>query len=155
MPSRSRRNCSAAASWATNRRMGSRTGRIVFRILLVVYVLAVLYLCFGYFRTLPSVSRYMWGFPTDKVVHFLMFLPFPLLAYGALDVRPRSFFLSLLLVAGIFAAGCVLSGGTEVVQSFLYWRSGDLRDFEADALALGISSGIVLLIETVRLIRRR
>jgi hypothetical protein len=125
------------------------------RVLFVLYLVAVAWLCFGKFSSVPDVPRSFWGIPTDKVVHFLMFLPFPLLAYGALGVRPRSFFLSLLLVAGIFAAGCVLSGGTEVVQSFLYWRSGDLRDFEADALALGISSGIVLLIETVRQIRRR
>ena len=128
----------------------------IFRIFLfVAYVCAVAWLCFGEFKPDPDMPRRLWGIPMDKVVHFLMFLPFPLLAYGALGVRPRSFFLSLLLVAGIFAAGCVLSGGTEVVQSFLYWRSGDLRDFEADALALGISSGIVLLIETVRQIRRR
>ncbi len=134
--------------------MAGRRQVWIFRVLLVIYVLAVLYLCFGYFKSLPSVSRYMWGFPTDKVVHFLMFLPFPLLAYGALGLRPRSWWGSLLLVAGIFAAGCLLSGGTEFVQSFLYWRSGDLHDFEADALALGISSAVVLLIETVRQIRR-
>ena len=128
----------------------------IFRIFLfVAYVCAVAWLCFGEFKPDPDMPRRLWGIPMDKVVHFLMFLPFPLLAYGALGVRPRSFFLSLLLVAGIFAAGLVLSGGTEVVQSYLSWRSGDLRDFEADTLALGISSGFVLLIETVRQIRRR
>ena len=63
MPYRSRRNCSAAVSWSMNRPMERRTGKLVFRILLVVYVLAVLYLCFGYFKSLPSVSRYLWGFP--------------------------------------------------------------------------------------------
>ena len=135
--------------------MQRRSHILLFRLLLVVYVLAVLYLCFGYFKSLPAVSRYLWGFETDKVVHFLMFLPFPLLVYGALGIRPRAWWGALLLVAGIFLAGCLLSGGTEIGQSFLYWRSGDLHDFKADALALGISSGIVLLLETVRLLRRR
>ena len=135
--------------------MSPRSRLLAARILSVLYLAAVIWLCFGQFDSVPDVPRSLWGIPMDKVVHFLMFLPFPLLAYGALGVRPRSFFLSLLLVAGIFAAGLVLSGGTEVVQSYLSWRSGDLRDFEADTLALGISSGIVLLIETVRQIRRR
>ena len=60
------------------------------RILFAVYLAAVAFLCFGQFSSSQDVPMDLWGIPTDKVVHFLMFFPFPLLACLAFGARlPR------------------------------------------------------------------
>ena len=119
----------------------------VARILLALYLAALLWLCFGHFDTMPDVKRYIWGIPTDKIVHFLMFFPFPILAFLAFDGYSAKPWLSVLGTVATFAAGILLAVGTEVGQARLTtYRSGDVNDFKADLLALGISSLIVLLI---------
>ena len=45
-----------------------------------------------------------------------------------------------------FLAGCAFAAATEWVQTWLSYRSGDPVDFGADALALLLSSAIVLII---------
>jgi len=121
---------------------------IAARILFVVYLAAVAWLCFGKFNSLPSVERSYWGIPTDKIVHFLMFFPFPVLAFFAFDRYTEQFWPSVLWTLGTFIAGCGLAGLTEIVQAkFLPYRMGDFQDFKADALALAISSVIVFCID--------
>ena len=101
---------------------------------------------------MPDVQRSFWGIPTDKIVHFLMFFPFPILAFLAFDGYSAKPWLSVLGTVAIFAAGILLAVGTEVGQARLTtYRSGDVNDFKADLLALGISSLIVLLINFRRL----
>ena len=58
----------------------TRKQLILARIVFAVYILAVLVLCFGKFESTEDVPMDLWGIPTDKVVHFLMFFPFPLQA---------------------------------------------------------------------------
>ena len=116
------------------------------RILFAVYLAAVLALCFGKFPSSEDVPKYLWGIPTDKIVHFLMFLPFPVLAYLAFDRYPGKPGHSVLQTALACLAGCAFAVGTELVQSRLPWRSGDPADFRADALAVGVSSIIVLIL---------
>ena len=45
-----------------------------------------------------------------------------------------------------FLAGCAFAAATEWVQTWLSYRSGDPVDFGADALAILLSSAIVLII---------
>ncbi|MBQ6761475.1 MAG: hypothetical protein IJP49_01860 [Bacteroidales bacterium] len=118
------------------------------RILLVLYLIALLWLCFGHFDSMPDVKRYYWGIPTDKIVHFLMFLPFPILSYFAFDRYTEKFWPSVLWTGVSFLAGILLAAGTEVGQAFLTsYRSGDPNDFRADLLALGISSLLVFILD--------
>ena len=49
----------------------------------------------------------------------------------------------------IFGLGCALAAGTEIVQKQLSYRTGDLKDFEADALALIVGSVFILLINFI------
>lgn len=120
----------------------------VARILLAVYLAALLWLCFGHFDAMPDVKRYIWGIPTDKIVHFLMFLPFPILAYFAFDRYKEKFWSSVLWTGVAFLAGVLLAAGTEVGQAFLTnYRSGDPDDFRADLIALGISSLLVFILD--------
>ena len=50
------------------------------RIAFAAYIVAVLVLCFAKFPSTDDVPTELWGIPMDKIVHFLMFFPLPLLA---------------------------------------------------------------------------
>lgn len=127
-----------------------RQGSLFFKALLLVYFVTVAYLCFGHFDNLPQVSRYIFGIPTDKVVHFVMFLPFPILVFLAIDRFTTKPWHSLLMMCGTFLVGCMLAAGTEYGQSLLTYRSCDVKDFRADMIALSISSLIVFIIDILK-----
>lgn len=120
--------------------------RLIARILFFLYLAAVLVLCFGRFKDVPSVPWTLLGIPSDKLVHFCMFFPFPILAFLAFDKyteTPRSTF----LFSGItFLVGVALAFGTEWGQAHLTtYRSGDPLDWLADISALFISTIIVII----------
>jgi VanZ family protein len=126
----------------------TRRQRIIARILFGVYLVAVAWLCFGHFDSMPDVPRAWWGIPMDKIVHFVMFFPFPILAYIAFDRFTEKWWTSVLFVLITFGVGALLAAGTEIGQARLTtYRSGDPNDFRADLLALGISAVIVLCID--------
>lgn len=120
--------------------------RLIARILFFLYLAAVLVLCFGQFKDAPSLPWTLLGIPSDKLVHFCMFFPFPILAFLAFDKyteTPRSTF----LFSGItFLVGVALAYGTEWGQAHLTtYRSGDPLDWVADVSALFISTLIVII----------
>lgn len=125
----------------------TRTQRTIAQIVFWVYIALVLYLCFGKFGNLNNVPRQLWGIPTDKVVHFLMFFPFPLLAFLAFDVYTDNLWKSLLFSLLTFLVGVLVAAGTEYVQSFLPYRTGDRHDLRADVIALSVSTSIVFIID--------
>lgn len=119
--------------------------KLVFRILFLLYVAGVLLLCFGKFDSTPSVPLELWGIPTDKLVHFGMFLPFPVLAYMAFGQKYITIKAALLFTGVTFIVGLLLALGTEWGQAHLTeYRSGDPWDFLADAIALATGSLLVL-----------
>lgn len=122
--------------------------RIFFGFLLLVYLAAVMYLCFYKFQSLPHIRK-IWGFPADKFVHFVMFLPFPFLMYLTFAPITRHFPKALLHILIIFGIGCSIAAGTEVIQTHLKYRTGDLMDFKADSMALAISSVFTLLMNYI------
>ena len=117
------------------------------RIVFLQYFAAVLFLCFGKFSGLSSVPRSFFGIESDKIVHFLMFLPFPILFYMAFGWRTSRPWHSILLALGILGLGTLIAVGTELVQDFIPYRASDKIDFLADFLALCISSVITLFID--------
>ena len=121
------------------------------RILFVLYLIAVAWLCFGKFSSMSDVPRSLWGIPTDKVVHFLMFFPYPVLAFFAFSPRTKTVRSSLLWTIVTFLTGCAVAGATEIIQAkLLPYRMGDLNDFKADILALAVSSALVCLIDILK-----
>ena len=110
--------------------------------LLCAYIVAVAVLCFMKPSSLPQVELDFFGIPMDKVVHFIMFLPFSILAYmtfwPADAGRIRK--LAVLLVILIFGAGMAVA--TEKIQAMTGYRSGDIMDFAADMT--GILTGAAL-----------
>ena len=124
----------------------TRRQLVIARILFAMYLVAVAVLCFGKFESSQDMPRELWGIPTDKVVHFLMFFPCPALAYLAFD-RYKGNRSSSFLWAGVaFLAGCAYAAVTELIQSRPSYRSGDPVDFQADFLALAACSVFILII---------
>ncbi len=121
--------------------------RKIFRILLVLYLISILVLCFANLSSLPDVSNTIFGIEIDKVAHFLMFLPFPALFYLSFEGKAAA-----LIGAGILA-GLSVAGTTEWVQSFLTYRSMDLADFFADTA--GLLSGALLTGAAVAIFRKK
>ena len=118
----------------------------VFQCGFVLYILAVLFLCFGKFENTPDVPWSLLGIPSDKLVHFCMFFPFPILAFLAFDrftETPKSTF----LFSGItWVLGLVLAFATEWGQAHLTdYRSGDPWDLLADGLAITLSTLVVII----------
>ena len=127
--------------------------RTIARIVFLLYIAAVLYLCFGEFSSLSEVTKRFLGFEADKVAHFLMFFPFPILFYLAFGWPTHKAWHSLVLTLCILAAGAAIAAGTELVQDFIPYRASDRADFRADFLALCGASLIILLIDLNKTIR--
>jgi len=120
--------------------------KLILRVLFFLYLAAVLFLCFGKFESTPDVPGTFLGIPTDKLVHFFMFFPFPILAFLAFDKytdTPKSTF----LFSGItWVLGMLLAFGTEWGQAHLTdYRSGDPWDLAADALSITLSTVLVII----------
>ena len=120
-----------------------KAGRIIYNVLLLAYIAAVIYLCFGRFEHIPQVPELWFNIPKDKAVHFIMFFPYVFLTYKSIGIaktattRRRWLSLSIIIVVGLLFA--IL---TEKVQGLLGYRTCDIRDFYADAL--GLLSGTLL-----------
>ena len=112
----------------------------------VLYLLAVLYLCFGKFENTPDIPWSFLGIPSDKLVHFCMFFPFPILAFLAFD-RYTETHKSTFLFSGItWLTGLALAFATEWGQAHLTdYRSGDPWDLLADGLAITLSTIVVII----------
>ena len=111
----------------------------IFRVLTLLYIIAVAVLCFAKFSAMPPSPVSIFGIPADKVVHFLMFLPFPIRRGGVVK--------TILVLVAVFIVGCALAWGTEYIQGKLPYRSMDPADFGADRLGLLCGSIIAFFIK--------
>lgn len=118
--------------------------RIIYILSFCLYILAVCYLCFARPDDIPSIEITFFGLPVDKIVHFLMFFPFPVLAFKAFDSEDSKPGRRILLIIGIGAAGTALAALTEFVQGYLSYRSEDAYDLFSDYIGLG--AGVVVVI---------
>ena len=105
----------------------------------------VAFLCFADFNDLPDIQKTILGFPADKVVHFCMFFPLPIIGYMAFGVEQDTRFRTLLAIINICAFSCIFAGVTELVQGSLPYRSEDINDFAVDCLSIGISGLLVFI----------
>ena len=124
----------------------SKTTKIISRILLLIYIGLLAYLCFGHFDHVPQIIRKFWGIEQDKVIHFCMFFPFPILAYFSVGKIFRTYGRALTFVLIVFLIGCLIGAATELGQGLTTYRSADPKDFSADALALAASSVLSFII---------
>ena len=116
--------------------------KIVSRVLLALYFLAIGVLCFSHFDSGMDLPATFWGIPQDKLAHFLMFLPYPILTALALHTSKGEPLRMILFLLCIVMAGTVIAGATELIQATTGYRESDIYDFRADCL--GIFTGSVL-----------
>lgn len=127
-----------------------RKGNIFFKLLLLLYLGTVAFLCFANFNDLPETEKTLFGIPADKITHFFMFLPFPFIAYFSMGVRKLKTGNFVAVAAAISISGLAIGAATELVQSRLAYRSGDINDFATDAAAVLSGTLIVILTHTIR-----
>lgn len=120
--------------------MDRKTIQTIFRILFCIYICAVGFLCFMKPSDMPEFGITWFGLPSDKVAHFMMFLPFPVLAFLSVRKADRSTVSRLLLIAVLFAAGAVIAAGTEILQSLTKYRSYEVKDMLTDFAGLAAGS---------------
>lgn len=126
---------------------------IAARIAFLVYFGMVLYVCFGHFDDLPDMSQPIWGIPQDKIIHFILFFPFPIIAALALDLRPARYGKAFLEAFLLLVCGLAIAAATEIGQGFTDYRDPSVWDWVADISAL-VSSSLIVLIVLLFKVRR-
>lgn len=129
----------------------NRKRSIIFSITMVLYLAAVGYLLFANFEKLSSIPRIFLGIPTDKIVHFCMFFPFPILAYLAYDQLTDTPLKAFAALVSICAIGAIFAGLTEIGQSMLPYRYEDISDFRADCLAIVLAGILTFVIDVAKM----
>lgn len=120
---------------------------ILSRILFFLYLVAVAFVCFMRPDRLPDVQKDILGIPSDKVAHFLMFFPFPILTFLSFGKPNKKPWGAVLFAFLNLLAGSAVAALTEYVQGLLPYRTKDFSDFKADFLALVISTLLVFLVD--------
>ena len=111
--------------------------------LFCVYLTAVGVLCFIKPSSIPEIDiKTFLGIPIDKILHFLMFLPYPILAGPVFVRRERGFASGILTLALLAVTGAGVAYGTEVIQAHTGYRSYEIADFHADIT--GIITGSLI-----------
>ena len=83
-----------------------------------IYLTAVVLLCFLKPSSLPEMGIMTFlGIPIDKCLHFMMFLPFPILAGLVFIEKERGFLSGVSILAVLAVVGLGLSYGTELIQA--------------------------------------
>lgn len=120
--------------------------KLILRILFYLYLAAVLFLCFGHFESTPDVPKSLLGIPADKLVHFCMFFPFPILAFLAFDKYTETAKSTFLFSGITWVTGLLLAYATEWGQAHMTtWRSGDPLDLLADGIAITLATVVVII----------
>lgn len=117
--------------------------------LFCLYMLAVGYLCFSRPDEIPSIPLDWFGIPTEKIAHFVMFTPFPILASLAFIPEKYGKFRKVLGIIAIAALGAVTAAATEQIQEVLGYRCYETKDMMADLI--GIAAGAVAMMAYVAL----
>ena len=115
---------------------------------LCIYILAICILCFMNPSDMPDPELDIPGL--DKLVHFMMFVPFPVLAFLTIEPQKKGFKTTLTFIILIFLIGCILATGTEYIQKLTAYRTFEISDIAADFIGLLIGSIITFLYTTLK-----
>ena len=116
----------------------------IYIITFCIYLAAVAVLCFMNPSDIPEIDMQTFlGIPIDKVLHFLMFLPYPILAGLSFMNGRMGLVRNMVILTAIIITGIGVSYGTEVIQAHTGYRSYEIADFYADLTGLATGSIIV------------
>lgn len=118
--------------------------KTIMTILFCLYIAAIILLCFMKTDSVPDVQFTLFGIPADKLVHFCMFAPYPVLAFQAFHPKDGSVWREAVVLTVLVILGIGLAYGTEQIQGITDYRSYEIADFYADST--GIAAGTVLIL---------
>lgn len=119
--------------------------KLTYALAFCIYIAAILFLCLMKPDDLPQTELLIFGIPADKIAHFTMFLPFPVLIHLMFLDSSRSRWLDLLILAAAIALGIGAAFGTEYLQALTQYRSSDINDAYADMRGLATGAFMTLL----------
>lgn len=128
------------------KKLNNKQRAMLFRFILIMYAACICFLCFGQFGGIEKAPQNLFGIPSDKIVHFCMFFPFPIfyyLSFKTLARKPRK---AVFWTLGTLVAGASFAAITELIQKTISYRSGDWNDFKADVLALVTACAVTLVL---------
>ena len=127
----------------------------ILKAIFILYIIGLCFCCFWNFRSSIDLSTELWGIPKDKIAHFCMFFPFPIifyLAFPKLRNTPRRYLkFSILALATGVATGLVI----EIIQGWSGYRSCDMTDLLADFCGLAAAVLILQAFEAFVMNKRR
>ena len=129
--------------------------KILFTSAFCFYLAAVFFLCLMKPDDLPQTELMLFGLPADKVAHFLMFFPFPVLGYCMMWKKGRRIWLDLLIVASTLIMGTGLAFLTEHLQALTQYRSSDIKDIYSDLIGMAAGCIPVLINIMYKVISKR
>lgn len=121
---------------------------ILVKTLYVIYVAMVLFFCFVNI-SMPDLdlAEYFLGIRLDRIFHFIMFFPYPFIAWLTCNYSRHLRRVSKYSLLITFVSGLLLAFGTELCQDlFFAARQGDPLDWAADAVAVTLGTVIVAFI---------
>ena len=117
----------------------------IYIILFCFYLIAVALLCFLRPSSLPEMDiRTFLGLPIDKVLHFVMFLPYPVLAGMSFMNRENALLRNIITLMILVILGIGMAYGTEIIQAQTGYRAYEIADFHADISGIAAGSAIAL-----------
>lgn len=119
--------------------------KTIITVLFCVYIAAIALLCFMKTDSVPDVPFALFGIPMDKLIHFCMFAPYPLLAFQTFHSKDVTLWRELILLAVLAVLGLGLAYGTEQIQGLTDYRSYEIADFYADSTGIAAGTLIVLI----------
>ena len=112
----------------------------------ILYLGVLVYLCFGHPTAFFKVPRSLWGIPIDKVIHFLMFFPYPFFAQAAFYFKNRWRSLVFVIITGI-----IFCFAFELLQDKITtYRTTDSWDLFYNVAAVTAGSSIIALFTLFR-----
>ena len=124
----------------------NRTVRHIAGILLILYIISVGILCLIQTDSFPAVAPEWLGIPVDKIVHFVMFLPYPILTWLVFNNFTTILWKRFAFAALILISGFAIAGATELLQGLTEYRSADVMDLLSDTAGIITGMGIVGII---------
>ena len=127
--------------------MNKSSIKIMMTILFCLYIAAIVLLCFMKTDGVPDVQFTLFGIPVDKLAHFCMFAPYPVLAFQSFHSKDASLRRDIALIAVLAVSGLGLAYGTEQIQGLTDYRSYEIADFYADSI--GLTAGTVAVLTQI------
>ncbi|OFX80355.1 MAG: hypothetical protein A2X17_00375 [Bacteroidetes bacterium GWF2_41_61] len=121
--------------------------KYTFRSLFLIYIFTIIFASLYSFKnTSVDLSGFIFGIRADRLIHFIMFLPFPFFAWLAFGTGIKRhtirFSMSVLALSGL-----LISTLTETLQTLNPNRDFDYVDLIANYSAIIMGTILVALIE--------